>query len=107
MLRRFAGMLAMAAVVGLFGPSVSASAEPPGMSGSGAHSPGSGHYGTRLRSGEANHYGGSGLRTYGPTHSPHEFGSHQGSGWYQRGWGGTANPGWDYRFGPNLGGPGH
>jgi hypothetical protein len=28
------------------------------------------------------------------------------SGWYQRGFGGTLNPGWGYNFGPNLGGLG-
>jgi hypothetical protein len=28
------------------------------------------------------------------------------SGWYQRGVGGTLNPGWGYNFGPNLGGLG-
>jgi hypothetical protein len=27
-------------------------------------------------------------------------------GWYQRGFGGTLNPGWGYNFGPNLGGLG-
>jgi hypothetical protein len=30
-----------------------------------------------------------------------------GSGWYPGGFGGTLNPGWDYRFGPALGGLGH
>jgi hypothetical protein len=28
------------------------------------------------------------------------------NGWYQRGFGGTLNPGWGYNFGPNLGGLG-
>jgi hypothetical protein len=107
MRRRSAGVLATAVAVGIFGPNIPASAEPLGMSGTGSHSPGSGHSGTLLRSGGANHNGGSGLRSYGHTYSRHDLGSHQNSGWYQRGWGGTANPGWDYRFAPNLGGPGH
>jgi hypothetical protein len=28
------------------------------------------------------------------------------NGWYQRGFGGTLNPGWGYNFGPNPGGLG-
>jgi hypothetical protein len=35
------------------------------------------------------------------------FGSHESSGWYQRGFGGTRDPGWGYNFGPHLGGFGH
>jgi hypothetical protein len=31
-------------------------------------------------------------------------GEHESRGWYQRGWGGTRDPGWGYNFGPNLGG---
>ena len=31
-------------------------------------------------------------------------GSHGSSGWYQRGFGGTLDPGWGYNFGPSLGG---
>ena len=36
----------------------------------------------------------------------HRYGevSPGGSGWYNRGFGGTTNPGWGYGFGPNLGG---
>jgi hypothetical protein len=34
------------------------------------------------------------------------LGSPGPSGWYQRGFGGTLNPGWGYNFGPNLGGLG-
>ena len=30
--------------------------------------------------------------------------AHDGSGWYQSGFGGTLNPGWGYNFGPSLGG---
>jgi hypothetical protein len=37
----------------------------------------------------------------------YDLGHHQGSGWYQRGFGGNLNPGWGYGFGPQLGGPGH
>lgn len=32
------------------------------------------------------------------------YGNHESSGWYQRGFGGTRDPGWGYRFGPSLGG---
>jgi hypothetical protein len=52
--------------------------------------------------------GGSGVTSspaagaYAPPHS----GGHENSGWYQRGFGGTLNPGWGYNFGPNLGGLG-
>jgi hypothetical protein len=41
----------------------------------------------------------------GANPAPH-FGSRPSSGWYQRGFGGTLNPGWGYNFGPNLGGLG-
>jgi hypothetical protein len=36
----------------------------------------------------------------------HRFdaGGLESGGWYQRGWGGTLDPGWGYRFGPSLGG---
>jgi hypothetical protein len=62
------------------------------------HSPlSSRHYGSGLRSGSG----------YGHTNSLSGLGGHQGSGWYQRGWGGTRDPGWGYRFGPTLGGFGH
>jgi opacity protein-like surface antigen len=112
MLRRYVCVLAVAAAVGLSAPSIPASAAPPGVSAAGGDTlnAGLGHHGTRLRSGEANHSGGSGLRPgsgYGHTNSTHDLGSHQSGGWYQRGWGGTLNPGWGYNFGPNLGGPGH
>jgi hypothetical protein len=33
-----------------------------------------------------------------------DAGGHESSGWYQRGWGGTLDPGWGYNFGPSLGG---
>ena len=33
-----------------------------------------------------------------------DAGAHQSSGWYQRGFGGTLDPGWGYNFGPSLGG---
>ena len=32
------------------------------------------------------------------------YGSHLHEGWYSRGFGGTLDPGWGYRFGPSLGG---
>jgi hypothetical protein len=53
-----------------------------------------------LRSGAA---GGSATGANLPLHS----GGHERSGWYQRGFGGTLNPGWGYGFGPNLGGFSH
>lgn len=45
----------------------------------------------------------------GYTGTLHRFdaGGHESSGWYQRGWGGTLNPGWGYNFGPSLGGSSH
>jgi hypothetical protein len=55
-------------------------------------------------------WGGSGVRAGSPAagaNAPPRFGGHDGSGWYQRGFGGTLNPGWGYNFGPNLGGLGH
>ncbi len=33
-----------------------------------------------------------------------DAGGHESSGWYQRGWGGTLDPGLGYNFGPSLGG---
>jgi hypothetical protein len=59
-----------------------------------------------LRSGAA---GGSDARATGPAagaYAPPRFGGHESSGWYQRSFGGTLNPGWGYNFGPNLGGLG-
>jgi hypothetical protein len=38
--------------------------------------------------------------------SPHGLSGHSAGGWYGRGFGGNANPGWDYGFGPHLGGVG-
>jgi len=32
------------------------------------------------------------------------YGSHLHGGWYSRGFGGTLDPGWGYRFGRDLGG---
>jgi hypothetical protein len=54
----------------------------------------SGALGTRSGAG----YAGAGHR--------YDLGGHQGSGWYQRGFGGNLNPGWGYNYGPQLGGPG-
>ena len=110
MRRRFVGVLVVTVAAGAWSPVIPAAAATPGgmpAAGSGALHSGLGHYGTSLRSGRANRYG-SGLRDggYGHTSLPHDFGGHQG-GWYQRGWGGTLNPGWGYQFGPNLGGFGH
>jgi hypothetical protein len=112
MRRRYVCVLAVAVAASVSGLSISASAAPPGVSAAGGDTldTGLGHHGARLRSGEANHYGGSGLRPgngYGRTNSTHDLGSPPSSGWYQRGWGGTLNPGWGYGFGPNMGGSGH
>lgn len=56
----------------------------------------------------ASHFGPSGTAR-GYAGMNHRYGGlgHENSGWYNRGWGGTTNPGWGYGFGPNLGGPGH
>lgn len=42
-------------------------------------------------------------------HSPAQYGNLGSArgGWYHRSFGGTSNPGWDYGFGPRLGGTGH
>jgi hypothetical protein len=75
---------------------------------SGSH--GLGHHGSapgQYRS--ASHAWPGGARLGGGYGTSHRYGdvSHEGSGWYSRGFGGTTNPGWDYRFGPNLGGLDH
>ena len=60
-------------------------------------------------SGAPSHSGAPGTRSgagYAGTGHHYDLGGHQGSGWYQRGFGGNANPGWGYGFGPQLGGPG-
>ncbi len=53
--------------------------------------------------------GNPGVRAGSPAagaYAPPRFDGHEISGWYQRSFGGTLNPGWGYNFGPNLGGLG-
>ena len=67
------------------------------------------HGGAALRSGPASRSGAFGVRPgggYAGATPRFGFGGHEGSGWYQPGWGGTLNPGWGYGFGPSLGGVG-
>jgi hypothetical protein len=63
-----------------------------------------GSSGAASRSGALGTHSGAG---YSGTGHRFGLGGHQGSGWYQRGFGGNLNPGWGYNFGPQLGGPGH
>ena len=52
--------------------------------------------------GAASHFGQLGTRlgsAYGGGYGSHPYG-----GWYSRGFGGTLDPGWGYRFGRDLGG---
>jgi hypothetical protein len=108
MLRWLAVALATTAVA--LDPAAAQSAATNGASASGVRASGNGfRHDARaaLRSGAA---GGSGVRASGPAapaYAPPRFGGHESGGWYQRGFGGTLNPGWGYRFGPNLGGLGH
>ncbi len=88
------------------GPGVAASAT--FGNGGSSLSRGLGHYGGAGAFRSGGHSGGLGLRPssrYGDIGRP-GFTGHPSSGWYQRGWGGTLNPGWGYNFGPNLGGSG-
>jgi hypothetical protein len=58
--------------------------------------------------GASNHAGASDARPGGHTgaNPALDFGGHGSGGWYQRGFGGTRDPGWGYNFGPHLGGVG-
>jgi len=67
------------------------------------------HSSGALQSGATSRSGASGARPgggYAGTNPRNGSGSHESGGWYQRGWGGTLNPGWGYGFGTNLGGVG-
>jgi hypothetical protein len=69
-----------------------------------------GHSGTTGASSASSRSGALGPRPstgYGGMSHRYDVRGHQGSGWYQRGFGGNLNPGWGYNFGPQLGGPGH
>jgi hypothetical protein len=52
--------------------------------------------------GVTSHFGQPAARLGSP--SGGDYASHPHGGWYSRGFGGTLDPGWGYRFGPNLGG---
>jgi hypothetical protein len=60
-----------------------------------------GHSGVASRIGGPGALPGAG---YAGTLRRFDAGGHESSGWYQRGWGGTLDPGWGYGFGPSLGG---
>jgi hypothetical protein len=60
-----------------------------------------GHSGVASRIGGLGALPGAG---YAGTLRRFDAGGHESSGWYQRGWGGTLDPGWGYGFGPSLGG---
>lgn len=63
------------------------------------HGPG----GYAARPGRGRRFGGTGDGSLG--HGPAGPGfDRRGSGWYQRGFGGTRDPGWGNRFGPGVGG---
>jgi hypothetical protein len=87
-----------ASAAGLDGFSAGGSGYSQGLAGHG------GAAGASSRPGAAGPRSGSG---YPGTSHRYDFGGHQGSGWYQPGFGGNLNPGWGYGFGPQLGGPGH
>jgi hypothetical protein len=71
--------------------------------GLGHQSGATGSSGAASRSGALGTHSGAG---YAGTGHRYDLGGRQGSGWYQRGFGGNLNPGWGYGFGPQLGGPG-
>ena len=52
--------------------------------------------------GATSHFGQLGARL-GSAHGG-DYGSHLHGGWYSRGFGGTLDPGWGYRFGRDLDG---
>jgi hypothetical protein len=52
--------------------------------------------------GATSHFGELGARLGSPYGD--DYGSHLHGGWYSRGFGGTLDPGWGYRFGRDLGG---
>jgi hypothetical protein len=60
-----------------------------------------GHPGVASRIGGLGALPGAG---YAGTLHRFDAGGHESSGWYQRGWGGTLDPGWGDNFGPSLGG---
>jgi len=87
MLRWLAVALAMTAAAP--DPAAAQSVATKGASTSGVHDPRA-----ALRSGAA---GAAGARASSPAagaYAPPRFGGHESSGWYQRGFGGTLNPGW-------------
>ena len=78
---------------------VSAWARDRGAAGYGATRFGAAHFGATGAGGSSHRFSGTVSRPFG--HDP-GFGGHR-SGWYQRGFGGTRDPGWGYRFGPGFG----
>ena len=72
--------------------------------GGGAYNYGLGLHGAG--SGQSNHLAGGTRPGVGYAGAGRRFNGHAGSGWFNRGFGGTRNPGWDYGFGKDLGGSG-
>jgi hypothetical protein len=100
--------VALTVVSGLHGPASAGSFDGFSAGGSGytyglgRQSGATGSSGAASRSGALGTHSGAG---YSGTGHRFGLGGHQGSGWYQRGFGGNLNPGWGYGFGPQLGGP--
>jgi hypothetical protein len=108
--RKFAVAMAVALAVALHDPAASAGLDGFSAGGSGYGYGLGGHNGATGTSGASSRSGALGPRSstgYPVTSHRYDLGGHQGSGWYQRGFGGNLNPGWGYGFGPQLGGPGH
>lgn len=107
MVREGACVLAVAATLAAGGITY-----PVAVAASAGHSDGGAAGEIRHRSGPVVRYepaprasrgGAAGGGAYAGTTGHHDFGRDSG-GWHQPGWGGTLNPGWDYGFGPRLGG---
>jgi hypothetical protein len=103
---------AMAAIALLGVMAISAMADSPHMAPHHHYRNAAHHGSTRSTSpairlkGAPNHAGASDTRPDGHIGANRavDFGGHESSGWYQRGFGGTRDPGWGYNFGPHLGG---
>jgi hypothetical protein len=87
-------------------PAVAASAATRGTSASGNPALGAGRRAAAAPPSRAASHAGSAVQPGGsaPGRSPRDPGSGVNGGWFQRGFGGTRDPGWGYRFGPSLGG---
>ncbi len=98
--RRFAAAAVVLFVGALMLTAQASSAGLSGLSGRSVGSVGHSYSGSHLR----------GLQQHGAGYArtPGHYGNLGSTGgWYHQGFGGTSNPGWDYGFGPRLGGIGH